>query len=131
MPTDTTKKTKKTTTKKESASSSKAENQEFAVIETGGKQYTVSVGDSLSVEKLDGDFTEGDTIVFDKVLMVDNGSDTTIGTPYIEGASVEASFLKEAKGKKVEVIKYKAKSRYFKRRGHRQIHTDVIITSIK
>jgi large subunit ribosomal protein L21 len=104
---------------------------EFAVILTGGKQYQVKVGDVLKVEKIKGDFKKGDKIVFDKVLLVDNGEDTTIGTPYIAGAKVEAAFEEEGKNKKIEVVKYKAKSRYLKRRGHRQPYFKVKIQSIK
>lgn len=104
---------------------------EFAVIETGGKQYKVSVGDVLKVEKITGKFKVGDKIVFDKVLLVDNGKDTTIGSPYIKGASVEALFQREGKAKKVKVVKYKAKSRYLKRNGHRQSFVEVKISTIK
>lgn len=109
----------------------KQENTEFAVILTGGKQYKVSVGDILKIEKIIGKFKAGDTITFDKVLLVDNGSDTTIGTPYIETANVDAVLEEIGKAKKIEVIKYKAKSNYFKRRGHRQPFFKVKITAIK
>ncbi len=105
--------------------------EEFAVIETGGKQYRVSVGDIIDVEKLSGDHTKGDKIVFDKVLLVDNGADTTIGMPYIKGASVEGLFQENGREKKVLVIKYKQKSRYYKKNGHRQPFTKVKISSIK
>ena len=118
--------TTKTTTKKAAS-----ENTEFAVIETGGKQYKVSVGDVLKVEKLDGTFAVGDKIVFDKVLLVDNGIDTTIGSPYIAKASVESLFQKAGKGKTVKVVKYKQKSRYIKRNGHRQPFIEVKISAIK
>jgi len=118
--------TAKTTTKKV-----KVENTEFAVIETGGKQYKVSVGDVLKIEKIDGEYTLGDKIVFDKVLLVDNGVDTTIGTPYIIGAKVESLFQKAGKGKTVIVVKYKQKSRYLKRNGHRQPYIEVKISAIK
>jgi len=118
--------TAKTTTKKV-----KAESKEFAVIETGGKQYKVSVGDILKIEKLGGEYTLGDKISFDKVLLVDNGVDTTIGTPYITGAKVEALFQKAGKNKTVIVVKYKQKSRYLKRNGHRQPFTEVKISAIK
>jgi large subunit ribosomal protein L21 len=98
----------------------KGDNKEFAVIFTGGKQYKVAVGDVLKVEKLDGEFTTGDKIIFDKVLLVDNGVDTTIGTPYITGAKVESLFQKFGKAKTVMVVKYKQKSRYFYNKGHRK-----------
>lgn len=110
--------------------------EQFAVIETGGKQYKVSIGDVLSVEKLSlggkkKEYKEGDKITFDKVMLFDNGKDTTIGTPYISKAKVEATFQEEGKGKKINVIQYKSKSRYFKKKGHRQPYTKVKITSIK
>jgi large subunit ribosomal protein L21 len=104
---------------------------EFAVINTGGKQYQVSVGDTLKIEKLDGEFKAGDKIVFDKVMLVDNGKDTTIGTPYITGATVEALFEKHGRAQKVVVIRYKQKSRYFKKNGHRQPFIQVKISAIK
>jgi large subunit ribosomal protein L21 len=106
-------------------------NKEFAVIETGGKQYKVSVGDVVRIEKIEGEYKEGDKILFDKVLLVDNGVDTTIGTPYISGAKVESLFQKEGKGKTVIVVKYKQKSRYLKKNGHRQPFIDVKISAIK
>ena len=118
--------TTKATTKKV-----KSENTEFAVIETGGKQYKVAVGDVLKIEKMAGEFTVGDKIVFDKVLLVDNGVDTTIGSPYIAKASVESLFQKSGKGKTVKVVKYKQKSRYIKRNGHRQPFIEVKISAIK
>lgn len=104
---------------------------EFAIIETGGKQYMASVGDKLKIEKISGDFKVGSELRFDRVLMVDNGSDTTIGEPYIKGAQVNAEILKIGKAKKVTIIKYKAKSNYFKKRGHRQPFFEVKITSLK
>jgi large subunit ribosomal protein L21 len=121
----------KTTNTTKNAKESLPESKEFAVILTGGKQYKVAVGDLLKVEKLDGDYKTGDKIIFDKVLLVDNGSDTTIGTPYIENAKVESLFQKEGKGKTVKVVKYKQKSRYLKKNGHRQLFTEVKISSIK
>ncbi len=104
---------------------------EFAIIETGGKQYMVSEGDTVKIEKIPGDFKAGDKVTFDKVLVVDNGSDTTIGAPYIKGAAVSGEVKKIAKAKKVVVIKYKAKSNYFKKRGHRQPYFEVKIGAIK
>ena len=104
---------------------------EFAVIKTGGKQYKVSKGDTLKVEKLLGSYKVGDKIVFDKVLLVDNGKDTTIGAPFIDGAKVEATLVKSAKLPTVTVIHYKQKSRYFKKNGHRQPFFKVKIDSIK
>lgn len=107
------------------------DNKEFAVIFTGGKQYKVAVGDVLKVEKLEGDFKAGDKIIFDKVLLVDNGVDTTIGNPYITGAKVESLFQKAGKNKTVLVVKYKQKSRYLKKNGHRQPFIEVKISAIK
>ncbi len=104
---------------------------EFAIIETGGKQYLVSEGDTVRIEKIKGEHKEGDTVVFDKVLLVDNGSDTSIGEPYLKGASVSAEIRSIGRAKKVEVIKYKAKSNYFKRRGHRQPYFEVKIQKLK
>lgn len=103
---------------------------EVAVIKTGGKQYVVSKGDMLTIEKLPDDLKAGDRVVFDEVLLVDNGSDTTIGAPTIEGAKVQATVVDAGKGKKIEVVKYKPKSRYYKRRGHRQPYLKVKIDSI-
>ncbi|MEA3399108.1 MAG: 50S ribosomal protein L21 [Patescibacteria group bacterium] len=107
------------------------EPKEFAVIETGGKQYKIVVGDVLKIEKLPGNYKEGDKIIFDKVLLVDNGKDTSIGMPYIKGAKVESLFQKEGKLAKVKVVQYKAKSRYFKKKGHRQPFIEVKISAIK
>jgi large subunit ribosomal protein L21 len=104
---------------------------EFAVIKTGGKQYKVSKGDVLNIEKLLGGQKEGDKVVFDKVLLVDNGKDTTIGTPFIDGAKVEGKILEIGKNDTVTVIHYKQKSRYFKKNGHRQPYFKIEITSIK
>ena len=104
---------------------------EFAVIQTGGKQYKVSVGDTVKIEKLVGEHKEGDKITFDKVLLVDNGKDTTIGTPFITGAKVEAELVEIGRTKKIIVVKYKPKSRYLIRQGHRQHFFKVKILGIK
>ena len=115
--------------------------EEFAVIQTGGKQYKVSKGDVLSVEKMKparsatavaggGEYKEGDKLVFDKVLLVDDGKDTTIGTPYITGAKVEAEIVEIGRARKILVVKYKQKSRYLRRNGHRQPFFKVKILSI-
>ena len=93
---------------------------QVAVIKTGGKQYVVSKGDTISIEKLSDTVKKGDAVTFDKVLLVDNGMDTTIGAPLIEGAKVTGTVTLVGRSKKVEVVKYKPKSRYFKRNGHRQ-----------
>ncbi len=102
----------------------------FAVIATGGKQYKVSEGDSLRVEKLIGNYKEGDSVSFDKVLLVDDGA-VKVGTPLVAGAKVEAKLEKIGRAQKVVVIKYKQKSRYFKKNGHRQPFFQMKITSIK
>ena len=104
---------------------------EFAVIETGGKQYKVYEGGVFSVEKMKGDFKKGDKVSFDKVLMVDDGSNTSIGTPYIKGAKVEGEITLIGRERKVLVVKYKQKSRYLKRKGHRQPYFKIKINSIK
>jgi len=104
---------------------------EFAVIQTGGKQYKVSVGDTVKIEKLVGEHKEGDKITFDKVLLVDNGRDTTIGTPFITGAKVEAELVEIGRAKKIIVVKYKPKSRYLIRQGHRQHFFKIKILEIK
>ncbi|MEX2010261.1 MAG: 50S ribosomal protein L21 [Parcubacteria group bacterium] len=103
----------------------------FAVFATGGKQYRVKEGEYLKIEKLPGEFKEGDTIVFDNVLLVDNGAtEATIGTPFIAGSKVTATLKEIGRGKKVIIIKYKQKSRYFKKNGHRQPYFEVLIESI-
>ena len=99
-----------------------------AVIVTGGKQYTVAEGDVLFVEKLG---VEADTAVkFDQVLAVLDGENSKVGAPVVEGASVEAKVLKNGKGKKITVFKYKAKKNEKKKIGHRQPYTKVEITKI-
>ena len=102
----------------------------FAIIETGGKQYRVSEGDVITIEKLPEDFNQGDKIVFDKVLMIDDATSAQIGTPYLDGAKVTTELVEQGRAKKVTVIRYKAKSRYFKKKGHRQPFMKVRITSI-
>ncbi len=103
----------------------------FAVIQTGGKQYKVSKDSVVSVEKMKGEYKVGDKISFDKVLLVDDGKNTTIGTPYIKEASVEAELVQIGRTRKVMVVKYKQKSRYLKRNGHRQPFFKVKILDIK
>lgn len=103
---------------------------EYAVIKTGGKQYVVSPGDLVTIEKMSEEHKKGDAITFAEVLLVDNGKDTTIGTPMIKGASVTGTVESVGRAKTVEVVKYKAKSRYLKRRGHRQPYVKVKIDKI-
>lgn len=112
----------------------KENKEEFAVIFTGGKQYKVSLGSLVSIEKIKAkgmEYKKGDKLTFDKVLLVDDGKNTTIGTPYIKGAKVDAEIVEIGRTRKVMVIKYKQKSRYLKRNGHRQPFFKVKITSIK
>lgn len=104
---------------------------DLAVIKTGGKQYVVSPGTLVTIEKLPQEVQKGDSITFDEVLMTDNGSTTTVGTPAVKGATVTGTVALVGRAKKVEVVKYKAKSRYFKRRGHRQPYVKVKIDAIK
>ena len=99
-----------------------------AIIVTGGKQYTVSEGDVLFIEKLNAEAEA--TVKFDTVLAVLDGENTKIGAPVLEGAAVEAKVGKNAKGKKIDIIKYKAKKGEKKHIGHRQPYTKVEITKI-
>ena len=99
----------------------------YAVIETGGKQIKVSKGDSVFVEKLD--VKEGDKVVFDKVLLV-GGESSKVGSPYLANATVTAKVEKQGKAKKIVVFKYKNKTTYRKKQGHRQPYTKVIIEEI-
>ncbi len=107
-----------------------AEKKEYAIVETGGKQYIVAVGDQLKVEKMSDDVKIEDTITLDKVLAVDNGTTAQVGAPYLTASTVKAKVLDIAKDKKVVVIKYKQKSRYFVKKGHRQTLMKVEILSI-
>jgi len=108
---------------------------EFAVIQTGGKQYKVSPGSLVSIEKIKAngkdEYKKGDKISFDKVLLVDDEKDTTIGTPYIDGATVDAEIVEIGRARKILVMKYKQKSRYLRRNGHRQPFFKVKIINIK
>ncbi len=99
----------------------------YAVIETGGKQYKVQQGDVVFIEKLDAE--AGSTVTFDKVLVL-GGDDLKVGAPYVDGATVSASVVKQGKSKKVIVYKYKPKKGYHKKQGHRQPYTKVEITAI-
>ena len=100
----------------------------FAVIHTGGKQYQVSAGDTIVVEKLN--IAAGEKVTFDKVLMVDDGSTTQIGAPYLDGAKVMGEIISEKRGKRVLGMKYKAKSNRQTKYGHRQTMATVKIVSI-
>ena len=99
-----------------------------AIIETGGKQYKVTEGDTLFIEKLEAE--AGQAITFDKVLAILDGDKATFGAPVVEGASVAATVVKNGKGKKVIVFKYKPKKGYRRKQGHRQPYTKVEIKKI-
>ena len=101
----------------------------YAIIETGGKQYKVTEGDTLFIEKLEAEANA--KITFDKVLAVLNGDSATFGAPVVEGASVDATVVKNGKGKKIRIFKYTPKKGYRKRQGHRQPYTKVEIGAIK
>ena len=101
----------------------------FAVIETGGKQYKVEKGSVLYVEKLVAE--ENETVKFDKVLAVSDENGFRVGAPFVEGASVDAQVVKQVKGKKIYVIKYKAKKNEKMKMGHRQLFTKVVVTNIE
>ena len=101
----------------------------YAIIKTGGKQYKVSEGDTIYVEKLG--VNDGDKVTFDQVLAVGDGSSIKVGTPVVEGASVTASaVVANGKGKKITVFKYKPKKGYAKKQGHRQPYSKVTIEKI-
>ena len=100
----------------------------FAVIETGGKQYKVNEGDIIFVEKLD--VQEGDSYTFDRVLAVSKSDAFTVGSPLVDGASVDAKVVKNGKGKKIYVMKYKSKKNEKKKIGHRQPYTKLQIEKI-
>ena len=100
----------------------------YAVIETGGKQYKVTEGDVIFVEKLDVE--AGAEVSFDKVLLVGEGNDVKVGAPVVDGATVSGKVIKNDKAKKVVVYKYKPKKGYHKKHGHRQPYTQVEISKI-
>ena len=99
-----------------------------AIIETGGKQFKVAEGDTLFIEKLPVE--SGETVTFDKVLAVIDGDKITVGTPVVVGAKVDASVVKNGKGKKVIVFKYNPQKGYSRKQGHRQPYTKVTIGKI-
>jgi len=100
----------------------------LAVIETGGKQYKVSENSIIRIEKIDG--SEGDEVVFDKVLLVVKDGEKIIGRPYVEGAKVKATLLKNYRDRKVKVVRYKPRKNYRRKKGHRQWYTMVRIEEI-
>lgn len=100
----------------------------YAIIKTGGKQYKVAEGDEIFVEKLEGE--AGDSVDFDEVLAVSNDDDFKVGTPFVEDVKVSGEIVKHGKGKKIVIFKYKPKSTYRNKTGHRQPYTKVKINSI-
>jgi large subunit ribosomal protein L21 len=100
----------------------------YAVIETGGKQYRVSEGDAIHVEKLPVEV--GDRVEFDRVLLVSGADGVTVGQPIVEGAKVTAKVESEGRGRKIIVWKYRPKQRYRRRRGHRQAYMQIRIEKI-
>lgn len=97
----------------------------YAIFVTGGKQYRAAEGDTIYVEKLDGE--AGQTVVFDQVLLAGD----KVGTPLVDGAKVTGTIEKQGRGKKIIVFKYKAKKNYHKKQGHRQYYTKVVINTIE
>lgn len=113
---------------KKTATKAKADS--FAVIATGGKQYLVSEGTKVRIEKVLGGHKVGDTLTFEEVLLTGAGDSFTIGAPTVAGSKVTALITAIGKADKVTVIKYKAKSRYFKKRGHRQPYFEVKVNKV-
>lgn len=102
----------------------------FAVIQTGAKQYKVEVGTKIKIEKIIGEYKVGDKLSFENVLLTVDGDNVKVGAPIVSGANVEAEIVDIAKHKTVEVVKYMPKSRYFKKNGHRQPYFEIKVTSI-
>lgn len=100
----------------------------FAVFQSGGKQHRVSEGDVVKLELLDAE--PGQEVVFDQVLMVANGDDVNVGSPYVDGGQVKAEVLRNERDKKIRVIKFKRRKDFMRRQGHRQWFTEVKITAI-
>jgi large subunit ribosomal protein L21 len=100
----------------------------FAVIATGGKQYLVAKGEKIQIEKLEGKV--GDKVNFDQVLATISEKDYALGKPAVAGASVEGKIIKQGRGRKIHVLKYKSKSKYRRKIGHRQSYTEVEITKV-
>jgi len=101
----------------------------YAVVETGGKQYRVAVGETVDVEKIAQE--PGETVVLDRVLIVSDEGNVRIGQPVVDGAAVSATVLRHGKGRKVVAFKYKAKERYRRKKGHRQEYTRLRIDDIQ
>ncbi len=101
----------------------------YAVIKTGGKQYKVQSGDKVKVEKLDAE--EGKTIKISDVLMLIDGDNVTVGTPFVKGSTVSAKVIAHGRGPKVNIVKFRRRKHSRKQMGHRQAYTELSITSIK
>ena len=101
----------------------------FAIIKTGGKQYKVAVGEKLKIETITP--ASDGSVIFNEVLLTADGKKITVGTPFVEGATVTGKLVKQGRARKVIVFKYHAKTRYKKKKGHRQQFTEVEITGIK
>jgi large subunit ribosomal protein L21 len=101
----------------------------YAIVETGGKQYRVQPGQTIQVERLP--VIVGDSVTLDRVLMVADGEEVTVGRPTVEGAAVQATVVGEAKGRKVTIYKYLPRHRYRRKKGHRQLYTQLRIESIE
>lgn len=102
----------------------------FAVLKTGGKQYKVSIGDEIAIEAIKGDYKIGDKLSFEEVLLKDDGKTTTLGAPNIEGSTISASVIEIGRLEKVMVVRYRQKSRYHKKNGHRQPFMSIKIEAI-
>lgn len=100
----------------------------FAVFESGGKQHRVVQGEVVRLERLAGE--PGERVVFDRVLMVADGDEVAVGTPLLAGSQVAGTVIGQGRGKKINVIKFKRRKNYLRRKGHRQAYTDVKITAI-
>ena len=100
----------------------------YAIVHTGGKQYRVSTGDTIRVESIPGDL--GDTVELTDVRMLSQDGQVTLGTPIVDGARVVTEITDSGKGKKIVVFKYKSKVRYRRKKGHRQLFTDLTVTDI-
>ena len=101
----------------------------FAVINTGGKQYRVSEGTVVRIEKLDAD--AGATVEFDQVLLVGEGASVTVGAPYVAGAKVTATIQSHGKGDKVRIVKFRRRKHYMRQKNHRQQYTEIKVTGIQ
>lgn len=100
----------------------------YAVIRSGGKQYRVSPGQRLRLERLDG--AAGDQVTFNDVLLVNSGGDVTVGSPTVDAATVTGEIVEQGRGRKIRVFKYKNKTRYRRLRGHRQLQTSVVVSEV-